>query len=204
MGFQLRTRLGPSLCLSQPGSAFLLLESPACTAGQGLCARFNSLHQAHRVSSPSRGLAPQDKAFVHALPLSSKLIVYPRRVAGSHHRTKVGSTACVSPPGLAYLLGESRARTAGHLLIPRFVSLRQAQRVSLPKRELLTQDKASVHALPFSIRLSLYPRRVAGLHRTTRLGSRFCLSPLGSACVLAKLRACTVQQGFGPCFFSLH
>ena len=166
--------------------------------------RFASLLQIQRFSLTSCRLAPQDKAWVYALPLSARLIVFPRRVSVWNHRTRLGSTLCLSPPSSACLLGESRARTAGQRLGSYFASLHQGQHVSSPKLRFPPQDKAYVHALTLSTRLSLCLRRVAGSHRTTRLGSTFCLSPQGSACVLAKSRARTAHQGLCPCFASLH
>ena len=157
-----RTRLGSTLCLSPPGSACLLGESQARTIGQGFDIRFISLHQAQRVFSPSHGLAPHKKAWVQALPLSTRLIVTPRQVTSSHRRTRLGSTLCLSLPLSACLLAESLACTHGQGLGPCFASLHQAQRVSSPIRWLAPLDKDWVHALPLPTRLSVSPRRVAG------------------------------------------
>ena len=152
------TRLSSTFCLFPPGSACLLAESRARTAQQGLGPRFASLHQAQRVSSQSRGLAPQDKAWIHALPLSATLSVSLLLVACSHRRTGLGSTLCLSPPGSACLLAYSRDRTAGQSSGPRFASLHQAQRVSSSSCWLELQDKAWVYALSLSTRLSISPR----------------------------------------------
>ena len=170
-----------TLCLSPPNSALHLDKSQARTAGQGLSLWFSSLHQAHRLSSPSRGLAPQDKAWVYGLCLSTRLSVSPRRVAGSHCRTLVGSTFCLSPPGSACLLAETRAPNARQGFGPRFAFFHQAQPVSSPSCRLAPHNKAWVQVLPLSIRLSVCPCQVAGLHRTTRLWSMLFLSPLGSS-----------------------
>ena len=129
---------------------------------------------AQRLSSPSRGLAPL---------------------------TRLWSTLCLSPPGSACLLAESRARTVDQGFGPRFASLLQAQHF-LPSCCLAPHGKASFYALPHSTRLSVSPRRVVGSHRTTRLGSRLWLSPQGSACLVAKSRALTGQQGMSPRFSS--
>ena len=145
-----RTRLGSTLLISPPGSACLLAESWARNTGQYLGLRFLSHNQAHRVSSPSRGLAPQDKAWVHVLPLSIRLSLSPRRIAGSHRRTRLGSTLCPSPPSSALLLAKSQARTVGEGYGLRIASLHQAQRVSSPCRGLAPQDKTWVNALPLS------------------------------------------------------
>ena len=130
-----RTRLWSTLFLSLPLPASLLAESQARNHGQGLGPRFASLHQAHRVSSPSHGVLPRVNAWVHVLPLFTGLIVSPGRVA---------------------------ARTPGQGLGLRFDSLHQAQRVSSPSRGFAPQDKVWVHALPLSTRLSVSPPRVAG------------------------------------------
>ena len=137
-----RTRLWSTLCLSPPGSACLFAESLARTIGQGLGPRFAFLHQPQRFSSPSRGLASQGKAWVHSWPLSSKRSVSPCKVAGSHHRTRLGSTLCHYPPGSACLHADSRKRTSGQGLGPRLAFLLQAQRFSLPIPWLALQDKA--------------------------------------------------------------
>ena len=166
--------------------------------------RFDSLHQAQLVSSPSRGFAPQDKVLVHALPLSTRLSVFPPRVAGSHCRTRLGSRFCLSAPGSACLLADYRARIAQQVLGPCFASLHQAQRVFSLSRGLASRNKALVHALPLSNRLSVTPRRVAVLHRRTRFWSKLCLSPPGSALLLAKSRARIIGQGLSPRFATLH
>ena len=129
---------------------------------------------AQRLSSPSRGLAPL---------------------------TRLWSTLCLSPPGSACLLAESRARTVDQGFGPRFVSLLQAQ-YFLPRCVLANHGKASVYALPHSTRLSVSPHRVGGSHYTTRLGFTLWLSPPGSACLVAKSRALTAQQGMSPRFGS--
>ena len=138
------------------------------------------------------------------MPLSPRLSLCPRRVAGSHRTTRLGSTFCLSPPGSACVLAKSRARTAQQGFGPSFASLYYAHRDCSPSRELAPQDKAWVHALPLSTTLSVSPRQVAGLHPWTRLGSTFCLSPSGSACLLAGTRARTPGQGLGPRSASLH
>ena len=151
------TKFGSTLCLSPPDSACLLTESRPRTTGQGLGPRFASLHQARSVYSPNRRLAPQDKAWVHALPLSSKLSASPCQVAGSHRRRRFRSTHCISPPGSACLLAESWARTAGQGLGPRFDSLHMAQHISMPSRWLASKNEAWVHAMPLSSKLSASP-----------------------------------------------
>ena len=202
-GSHRRTRLDSTPCLSPPSSALLLANPLARTAGQGLSLRFASLHQAQRFTLPRRGLAPQHKAWVHDLPLSTRVVVSPRRVVGSHRMTRLGSTLCLSSPGSACLLIESRDRTAGQSLDPHFVSLLKAQRFSLPSRRLAPQDKAWVYALPLSTRLSVSPREVAGSHNRKRLGSTFGLSPPGTACLLAESRSRRARKGLDPCFASL-
>ena len=189
--------------------------------------RFSVHNQAQRVSSPSRGLAPQDKAWVLVLlasPCSAlleksrgrttgqglglrfdslhRLSVSPRRVASSYLRTRLWSTLYFSHPSSALLLAKTRASTARQRLGLRFASLHQAQCVSSLSRRIASHNKAWVHALPLSTLLSVSPRRVAGSHRATRLGSMLCLSPPGSACVLAESWARTAGQCLGPCFAS--
>ena len=166
--------------------------------------RFASLHQAQRNSSPSRWLAPWDKALGHALHLSTRLSMSPRRVKGSHPRTRLGFTLCFSPPGSACLLAKSRACTTQQGLNPRFASIHQAQCVSSQSRRLAPRNKAWVHVLPLSTRLSMSPRRFAESYRKTRLGSTLCLSPSSSALLFAKSRACTAGQDFSLSFASLH
>ena len=139
------------------GSACLLAESRACIVGQGLGPRFASLHQAHRVSSTSRG---------------------------SHPRTNFGSTFCLFPPGSECLLAESRFCTAGQGMGPRFASLQQAQRFSSSSRGLAPQDNIWVQVLPLSTRLKVSFRRLEGSHRSTSLGCSFFLFSPGSACLL--------------------
>ena len=144
-----RTMLWSTLCLSLPLPASLLAELQARNHGQGLGPRFASLHQAQRVSSPSYGLAPLDKVWVHTLPFSTRLSVSPHRVAGSHRatrilstyclstrlsvsnrrvavshrRTRLESTLCLSPPSLAHLLDKSWACNLGQCLGLGFASL---------------------------------------------------------------------------------
>ena len=155
-GSHRRTMLWSTLRLSQPDSACLLGESWPRTTGQGLYPRFASLHQAQRLSSPSRGLTPQDKAWIHAYPLSSKLGASPYHVAGLNRRTRLKSSLCLSP-GSACLVAESWARTAGQGLGPRFDSLHIARPISMPSRWLASKNKAWVHALPLSSKLSASP-----------------------------------------------
>ena len=151
------TKLESSLCLSPKGSASLLAESLARTKGQGFGPCFASLHKAQLVFSPKRGLPPQDKAWVHTLPLSPRLSLCPRRVAGLHRTTRLGSTFCVSPQGSACVLAKSRVLTAQQGFGPSFASLYYAHRDCSPSRELAPQDKAWVHALPLSSKLSASP-----------------------------------------------
>ena len=195
-GSHRRTRLGSMLCLFPPGSECLLAESLTRTEGQGLGPRFASLSQAQRVSSTSRVLAPPHRAWVHALPLSTRLSLSPRLFAGSHRRTILGSTLCLSPPGSACLLVELLARTARQGLGLRFVSLHQAQHISSLSRGLAPQDKAWVHTLPLSSKLSASPRRVTGLHPQTWFDSTLCLFPPGSACLLAESRGVATQDKY--------
>ena len=122
------------------------IRSTLCVSLSG----FPSFHHAHRLSSPSRGLAPPDKTWVYVLPIST---------------------------GSACLFAESRACTVRQGLGPRFPSLHQAHRV---------------------------PSTSRGSHPQTWLGSTFCLFPPGSACLLAELRACTAGQGMGQRFASLQ
>ena len=157
-GSHRRKRLGSTLCLSHPDSACLLAESQ---------------------------LAPQNKAWVQVLPLSTRFSISPRLVAGSKHRTMLRSTPCLSPPSSAGLLAETRALTASQGLGSRFAFLLQAERFSLPSRRLEPQDRAWVYALLLSTWLNVYPRRFAGSHSRTRLGSTLFLSPSNSACLLA-------------------
>ena len=164
---------------------------------------FASLHHAQCVSSASRKLAPIDKAWVHAFPLSIRVRVSPRRVAGSHLWTKLGSMLCLFPPGSACVLADSRASTAQQSLGPRFASLHQTQLVSSQSRDLAPQDKAFVHALPLSSKLTASPSQVAASHRRTRLRSTFCLSQPGSACLLPESPARTEGQDLVPRFASL-
>ena len=145
------------------------LEPP----GQSLGPRFASLHQVQRFSSESRRLAPRNKAWANALPLSSKLSASPCQVMGLHRRTWPASTFRLSHSGSACLLSESWNRCAGLGINPRFTTLHQAQRVSLPIRRLAPRDKAWVQVLPLSTRLSVSPRRVAGTHRRTRCDPSF-------------------------------
>ena len=165
------TRLYFTFCLSQPGPAYFLAESRARHPGQGFGPCFDSLHKAQYVSSLSRRLAPQNKVWIYTLLLTYSLCVSPCRVSGSHRRTRLGSTFCHSPSGSACLLAESRARNEGQGLGPRFDYLHQAQHITSPSRGLAPQDKAWTHVLPFSTRLSVSPRRVAGSQRRTRLRS---------------------------------
>ena len=165
-----RDKAWSKLCLSPPGSACLLVDSQARTARQGLGSCFASLHKPQCVSSPIRGLAPWDKSWVHALFLCTRFSVSPCRVGGSHLRTRCDPMACLSSPGSVCLLAESRARIAGQGLGPRFASLSQAQRVSSPSRSS---------------------------HRRTRLGSKFCLSPRGSAYLVAESWAQSTGQCLG-------
>ena len=148
--------------------------------------RFPSLNQAQRVPSPSHGLSPQEKAWVNALLFSTKLSLSHRRVAGSHYKTRLGFTLCLSPTNSALLLDMLQTRTAGQSLGLRIASLHEAHRFSSPCRGLEPQEKAWVYALPLSTWLCVSPRRVAGTHRRARVGSMFCLSPPGSACLLAE------------------
>ena len=171
------TRLGSTFCVSPPGSACVLAKSRARTAQQGFGPSFASLYYAHRDSSPSRELAPQDKALVHALPLSTTLSVSPRQVTCSHPWTRLGSTLCLSPLGSACLLADTRARTPGQGFFPRFASLHQPQRVSSPSR------------------------RLAPL---TRLWSTLCLSPPSLALLLDKSWVRNLGQGLGLRFAFLH
>ena len=176
----------------------------AHTAQKGIGPRFASLQQAQRVSSPSREVAPHDKALVHALPLTSKLSASSCQVAGSHPRTRLGSTLLISPPGSVCLFAKLWTQNTGQCLGLRFASHNQAHRVSSPSRGLAPQDKAWVHVLPLSIRLRVSPRRIAGSHRRTRLRSMLCLSPPSSALLLAKSQARTAHQDSGPCYESLQ
>ena len=171
-----RTRLGYTLCLSPPSSK-LLAKSWARIAGKGLGQRFTSLQLAKRVTFPIQGLASQDKAWVHALALSTWLSVSLRRVAGTHRRASVGSMFCLSPPGSACLLTETQIPTADQGLGPYFASLYQANLLSSSSRGLAPHNKNWVHVLP--------------------------LSP-GSESVLAKSRDSTVPQSLGPCFASRY
>merc|ERR1711917_38475 len=107
MGSDRRKRLGSTLCLSPHSSACLIAESRLRTARQDLGPRFASLLQIQRFSLTSCRLTPQDKALFYALPLSTSLIVSPRRVSVSKHRTRLGSTLCLSPSSSACLLGET-------------------------------------------------------------------------------------------------
>ena len=151
----------------------------------------------------SRGLSPRNKACVHGFPLSTTLIVSPRRVVGLHPRTRLGSTFCLSP---------------------------QAQRVSSRSHGLAPLDKDWVHVFPLFTRLIVSPRRVAartprhglglrfasfhqvqrvsspiaGLHRRTRYGSTLCLPPTGSAFFLIESLGRTAGQYLGPGFASLY
>ena len=170
-----------TLLLSPPGSSCLLAKSRACTAEQGLVTRFASLLQTQCFSLTSCRIEPQDKAWVYAFPLSTRLIVSLRRVVGLHHWTRCGFMFCLSPPSSACLLAETRAFTAGQGLALRFASLHQDQTVFSPSHGLATHNKAWVHVLPLPTRLSVCPCQVAGSHRTTRLGYKLCLSPLGSS-----------------------
>ena len=158
------TKLGSTLCLFPSSSTCLLADTLACTPGQGMGLHFASLHLAQRVSSASRGLAPQDKAYVHAFPLSTRLIVSSRRVVGLHRGTRLGFTFCLSPPGSACVIKESWARSPGQGLYPHFHSPHQAQTVSSPSRGLASQDYALVYASPLTTTLSVSPRRVVASH----------------------------------------
>ena len=170
-----------------------------------------SLYQGQRVSLTSRRLSPRNKAWVHVFPPSITLIISPRQVVGSHPKTRLWSTFCLSPQaqrvsslshGLASLdkawvlvlplftrliVSPRRvaARTPGQILGLRFASFHQVQSVSSPSRDFAPQDKVWVHALPPSNRLSVFPHRVAGSHRRTIFGSRFCLFPPGPKCLFA-------------------
>ena len=226
-GLNNATSLGSTFCLSPPGLSCLNAEIRACTAGQGLVLRFSAHNQAQRVSSPSRRLAPQDKAWVLVLlaPQSSALLekswgrttgqglgvrfdslhwlsMSSRRVASSHLRTRLWSTLYFSHPSSALFLAKPRASIARQRLGLRFASLHQAQCVSSLSHRIASRNKAWFHALPFSTLLSVPPLRVAGSHRATRLGSMLCLSPPGSACVLAESWAQTAGQCLGPRFAS--
>ena len=174
-----RRRIRSTLCISLSGSACLLDNPRALTAQQGLGPRFSSFHHAHRLSSPSRGLAPPDKTWVYVLPLStcSACLLAESRACtvgqglgprfaslhqahrvsstsrSSHLRTSLGSTFCLFPPGSACLFAESRVCTAGQGMGPRFASLQQAQRFSSSSRGLEPQDNICVQVLPLSTRL---------------------------------------------------
>ena len=137
------------------------------------------------------------------MPLSITLSVSLRRVASLHRMTRLGSNFCLSPPRSVCLFGDSQARTHGQGLGPRFSSLHQAQSVSSPSRGLTLLNKAWVHDLPLSSRLSVCHRRVAGSNRATRPGSTLCLSPPDSACLIAESLSRTAGQGLGPSFASL-
>ena len=152
------TRLWSKFCLSPQGSACLLAESRARTAGQGLGAHFASLHQAQHFYLPSRGLAAQNKAWVYVLPLSTRVSVFPPRFKGSHRRTRLGSTLCLFLLSSALLLTNSRACSAGQGFGLRFASLHQVHRVSSPINGLAPQDKTRVYDFPLSSRLSVSPR----------------------------------------------
>ena len=199
MGSNPWTMFASKLCLSPPSSLYVLAESRARTAGQSFDPGFASLHQIQHVSSPSRKFAQQDKALVYALPLSSslsvslpscrlkppdkawvhalslstRLSVSPRQVAASHRRKRHWSKLCLSKPGEACLLNESRARTAGQGLGPRFATLHKAHRFSSLSCGLAPLDKALVKVLPLSTRLSVSSRRVADSTQWTRLWSTF-------------------------------
>ena len=157
----------------------------------------------------SRARTP-DKAWVHALPLSTRLSMSPRRVTGFYRGLMLGSIFCLSSPGLSCLLDESRLAlpdkawvyvltlstrlsvsprrvaflTSGQGMGPRFAYLHQIQRVSSSSRGLALQDKAWVQVLPLTTRISVSPRGSSGSHSATSHGSMFCLSPPGSACFL--------------------
>ena len=124
----------------------------------------------------------------------------PRLIAASHRRTRLGYTLCLSPPSSKLLLAKSWARIARKGLGQRFTSFQLAQRVTSPIQGLASQDKAWVYSLPLSTWLSVSPRRVAGTLRRARVWSMFCLSPPGSACLLAETQIPTADQGF----VSLH
>ena len=127
-----------------------------------------------------------------------------RRVAGSHYKTRLGFTLCLSHTNSALLLDKLQTRTAAQSLGLRIASLHQAHRFSSPCGGLEPQDKSWVYALPLSTWLCVSPRRVAGTHRRARVGSMFCLSPPGSACLLAETQIPTADQGLGPHLASLH
>ena len=202
VGLHQRTRLGCTLCLSPPGSACLLGESRARTAGQGFGPRFAFLNQAHRLSSPSGRLAPRDKNWVHVLKLSTMLSVSHRRVVGMQPRTRLVSTLSLSPPGSNYLLAKSWARIAGLCFSLHFASHNQTQRVSSPSHGLAPLVKAFIHVLSLSTRHSVSPRLVAGSYRRTKHGSTLCLSHPSLALLIAMLLACTVGQGLSLRFAS--
>ena len=169
------------------------------------------LHSLFFLSSPGSSclldesrLAPPDKAWVYVLTFSTRLSLSPRRVAGLHHRTRYRSTLCLSPPGSACFLADYRARIAQQVLVPCFASLHQAQRVFSLSQGLASRNKALVHALLLSTRLSVTPGRVAVLHRRTRFCSKLCVSPPGSELPLAKSRARIIGQGLSPRFATLH
>ena len=173
-------------------------------SGQSLGPRFASLHQVQRFSSEIRRLAPRNKAWANALPFSSKLSRSPCQVMGLHPRTWPGSTLRISHSCSACLLSESWARCAGLGINLRFATLHQAQRVSLPIRRLAPRDKAWVQVLPLSTRLSVSPCRFAGSHHWTRLGFTFCLSPQVSVCLFAESRARTAGPVLGSRINSLY
>ena len=168
-----RTRLMSTLLLSPPGSSCLLAKSQACTAEQGLGPRFASLLLIQYFSLTSCRLEPQDKAWVYAFPLSTRLIVSLRRVVGSHHRTRFWFMFCLSPPSSACLLAETRAPTLEQGLALRFTSLHQPHTVCSPSHGLAPHNKAGVHVLPLSTRLSVCPCQVADRTAQQVLGRSF-------------------------------
>ena len=154
----------------------------------------------------------------------------PCRVVSSHRRRRIRSTLCVSLSGSACLFDKSPSLTAQQGLGPRVPSFNHAHRFSSPSRGLAPSDKTWVYVLPLSIGSACFLAesractvgqglgpRFASLHQAhrvsstslssqpwPRLGSTFCLSPSGSACLLAESRARTVGQGFGLNFASLQ
>ena len=185
-GSHRKTRLGSTLWLSPPGLAFLFGELRARIAGQVLGPCFASLHQGQRVSSQKRRFPPQTKAWVHTSPLSTRLTFCPRRVAGSHRTTRIGSTFCLFLQAQRVSLPSRELEPPGQSLGPRFAFLHQVQRFSLENRRLAPRNKAWANALPLSSKLSASPCQDMGLHRRTWPGSTLRLSLSGSACLLSE------------------
>ena len=148
--------------LSPSGSAFVLADYRARIAQQVLGPCFACLYMAQRVFSLSPGLASRNKALVYAMLLSTRLSVTPHRVAVLHRRTRLWSTLCLSPPCSAGLLADLLACTAEQTLGLLFPSHHQGQRVFSPSRGLTLKEKAWVHALPLSTRISVSPCQFAG------------------------------------------